>query len=465
MVSPPPNGMDGHSKGHHHDRRGGKGKGPPQIERNDSGGATLVAERVPPSANNMEVLNEFFSGFGPVSALQVNHMRHEAIVTFAVLEDAAQALRWPVLNDTSIGIRPWRSKAGQRGPHDSNAHGGAHQGSSPSGSPPHASGPPGAHHREPAPGTRAAAEGNVVLESGKVLQMKRKREEMEDKRKTLLQGLTDQLKMVLAKVNDPKCTEKQREVLQTMLASIKAKLTALTPKPEPEPVRQRLDPLQDRPRHKSLTNSPAHQASGSPMLSPGGPDARRNLRLSGLPEELQGTEARLRQALEAEGIRDVQAWSQDGTSCIARFTDRKHAEAAKQASKVWGFTAEYLSDEGASKEIAASNKAGGVSRRLQQTDDQDGVADLRGLLEDDDGPAVPEAATQREPLPATPTASEADSCGQEEDEDESILAPLVAAAAATEAAEASKATPSEAPVVDEAAVVDTQVLPSEEATS
>jgi len=474
MVPPPSNGVGGHSQGMHHDHRG-KGKGPPQLERNDSGGATLVAERVPPSANNMDVLNEYFSGFGPVSALQVNHMRHEAILTFGRIEDAEEALRWPVLNDTSIGLRPWRTKAGQRGPHDGNFTSAASQSGAQaqsSGAPP-GTGPPGVHYMPPPPHpsgaaapARGAEQGNVVLESGKVLQTKRKREEIEDKRKALLQGLTDQLKMVLSKINDPKCTEKQREVLQTILASIKTKLTALTPKPEPEPVRQRMEP----PRHKSLTSSPALQAANSPTLSPGhpgGPDARRNLRLTGLPEELQGTEARLRQALDAEGIRDIQAWSQDGASCIARFTERKHAEAAKQASKVWGFKAEYLSDEGASKALAASTSKKNAARRLQQAavDDQDGIADLRGMLqEDDDGAGATEAApaVQREPLPATPTASEAESCGsapEDEELDETLLAPMIAASEKASA-------PVAATVVEDSQAIvveESQVLPAAEA--
>lgn len=66
----------------------------------------------------MDVLNEYFGRFGPVSSLQINQIRHEAIVTFSRMQDAEEALRFPVLNDPSIALRPYRSKAGQRAPDD-----------------------------------------------------------------------------------------------------------------------------------------------------------------------------------------------------------------------------------------------------------------------------------------------------------------------------------------------------------
>ncbi|CAE8622197.1 unnamed protein product, partial [Polarella glacialis] len=103
------------------DRRGHQRKGGLRLERNEAGGVSVVAERVPPSVNNMDVLNEYFARFGPVSALQINQNRHEAIVTFARMEHAEEALRWPVLNDPSIGLRPWRAKAGQRAPNEAPA--------------------------------------------------------------------------------------------------------------------------------------------------------------------------------------------------------------------------------------------------------------------------------------------------------------------------------------------------------
>lgn len=220
-----------------------------------------MAERVPPSMNSMDVLNEYFLQFGPVTAMQINHNRHETIVTFGRVEHAEEAMKWPVLNDPTIGLRPWRSKAGQRGPHEP---------------PPSIEGPDGAlvsplgaqangmnvAASSEAPGapdvTTAVVpehgavdgtpndaassyvhavdqvKGNKHLETGKLLENKRKHGELEERRKSLLQGLTDQLKKVMAKISDPQTSEKNRDQLQVILSTIKDKITALTPK-EPKP--------------------------------------------------------------------------------------------------------------------------------------------------------------------------------------------------------------------------------------
>merc|ERR1712060_272786 len=69
----------------------------------------------------------------------------------------------------------------------------------------------------------------MQLETGKVLEEKKKKEDIEDRRKKLLQGLTDQLKMVMGRISNPSITDKNREALQTLLSSIKDKITALTP--------------------------------------------------------------------------------------------------------------------------------------------------------------------------------------------------------------------------------------------
>eukprot|EP00439_Symbiodinium_sp_Y106_P047348 s4598_g6.t1 len=76
-----------------------------RLERNENGGVSIVVMQVPPGVNKMDVLNEYFGRFGPVSSLQINQVRHEAIVTFSRMEDAEEALRYPVLNDPSIGLR------------------------------------------------------------------------------------------------------------------------------------------------------------------------------------------------------------------------------------------------------------------------------------------------------------------------------------------------------------------------
>jgi len=217
-----------------------------------------VAERVPPSVNNMDVLNEFFGQFGPVSAMRINPNRHEAVVTFCHVEDAERALRWPVLNDPSIGLRPWRSKAGQRGPFDLPADEDVISGPLPTSGPPGTmyegwgmapvSVPDGGSAVPPAADAERPKPQNMQLESGVLSEKKRKLEEVEVRRKKLLQGLTDQMKMVLAKINDPKTTEKNREKMQVLLNSLKDKLTARMP--------QRKEPERPRPMPRAMPPMP-----------------------------------------------------------------------------------------------------------------------------------------------------------------------------------------------------------------
>lgn len=299
-----------------------------------------MAEKVPPSVNNMDVLMEYFGQFGPVSALQVNHNRHEAIVTFAHLEDAREALRFPVLNDPSVGLRPWRSSRFGHGSPDSFPSFEASVQPKAVASSALATASASADASQPSsqvtPGfaERPKASSNMMLESATIVEKKKQKEGLEDRRLALLQGLTNQLKAVMAKISDPKTSEKNRETLQAILATIKEKITALTPQPQ-----EFLSRLRLAPPSRSLTNIPTQ-----PL-----PNAFRRpaaLRLSNLPAELQGPDAevRLGQAL-GDGLEAVLSWSENGSSCVVRFSERRFAEVARQAQKVWGFTAEWCSEE------------------------------------------------------------------------------------------------------------------------
>lgn len=281
-----------------------------RLERNENGGVSIVVMQVPPGVNKMDVLNEYFGRFGPVSSLQINQVRHEAIVTFSRMEDAEEALRYPVLNDPSIGLRPWRAKAGQRAPDDVPAEVS-----------------PTIVNTPVVPSIPIIASGNMTLESNRVLEAKRKREELQDRRKALLSSLTDQLKAVLARISDPQTSERNREQLQTILANIKDKINALTPpQKEQELAKRRLMPPARpmAPYQTKLDNRPRPAT----------------LLLSKLPAEMQGPdgEAQLRDAL-GESIDWIRDWSDDGCSCTVRFRDRRQAEAAVQGQKLWGYAA------------------------------------------------------------------------------------------------------------------------------
>lgn len=219
----------GHEAGHH------RGNRPPRLEYNESGGCSLVAERVPPSVNKFEMLHAHFASLGQVLTLQLNHNRHEAVVTYATLEEAHRALMYPVLQDPDIGLRPWRSKPGQRGPPGTTGEKDRDRDRTNSSAHSIVAHSPGGQGK----GSGAALEtrqrtpekplGNLMLETPHVLEKKRKTTDMEDRRKALLQNLTDQLKTVLTKLNDPKITDKNRETLQVLLSSIRQKIDNVTP--------------------------------------------------------------------------------------------------------------------------------------------------------------------------------------------------------------------------------------------
>merc|ERR1712217_287398 len=128
--------------------------------------------------------------------LQLNHNRHEAIVTYATMEEAHRALMYPVLQDPDIGLRPWRSKPGQRGPgtpsdKDREREQSRSMVQSGVASSPGGKGSRAAPDPRP-PGTPEKHTGNLMLETAAGLAQKRKANDMEDRRKELLQKLTDQ---------------------------------------------------------------------------------------------------------------------------------------------------------------------------------------------------------------------------------------------------------------------------------
>mmetsp|Transcript_34921 Transcript_34921/g.96436 ORF Transcript_34921/g.96436 Transcript_34921/m.96436 type:complete len:660 (-) Transcript_34921:120-2099(-) len=214
-------------------------RGPPLVERNESGGFALVAERIPPRLQNFDVLNDYFSTFGPVMALQINNKRHECIVSYSSIEHAEAAILQPVSLDPSIGLRPWRSRGSAQPPQASEPTPSAPVCAAPV-TAPAACGvqaPPLEAERPSGPSA-----GNLQLESGLALEKKRQRTEVAGRRKALLQGLTDQMKVVMAKISDPKTPEKNREQLQVLLTSIRDKITALTPSRDEVAKHPRLTP-------------------------------------------------------------------------------------------------------------------------------------------------------------------------------------------------------------------------------
>eukprot|EP00913_Durusdinium_trenchii_P027690 g25966.t1 len=132
-----------------------------------------------------------------------------------------------------------------------------------------------------------------------------------------------------SRINDPSTSDRNREQLQTILANIKDKINALTPVQKEDPAKRRPMPMRPLPYQTTLDNRPR------PAV----------LQLSKLPEEMRGPdgEVQLRDAL-GDSVEWIREWSEDGSSCMVRFRDRRQAEAAIQDQKVWGFVAK-IQDE------------------------------------------------------------------------------------------------------------------------
>eukprot|EP00929_Paragymnodinium_shiwhaense_P048390 TRINITY_DN24471_c0_g3_i2.p1 TRINITY_DN24471_c0_g3~~TRINITY_DN24471_c0_g3_i2.p1 ORF type:complete len:783 (+),score=240.41 TRINITY_DN24471_c0_g3_i2:237-2585(+) len=176
------------------------------LEKDANGAFSLVANQVPPRHLDFDILNEYFSHFGPVVSLKLNPARHECTVSFGSREHAAAALAKPVLSEPGIILRPFR------------AH--------------------GAHPTAPSMPVGAGGSSSsrhLQLENGKALEKKRLTSELTVKRQQMLHQFTEQLKLLMSKMNDPKLSDTSREKYQALMTQIREKMSALSP-PAPSKV-------------------------------------------------------------------------------------------------------------------------------------------------------------------------------------------------------------------------------------
>eukprot|EP00811_Abedinium_folium_P005852 NODE_15384_length_1053_cov_1.305616.p1 GENE.NODE_15384_length_1053_cov_1.305616~~NODE_15384_length_1053_cov_1.305616.p1 ORF type:complete len:340 (+),score=111.56 NODE_15384_length_1053_cov_1.305616:99-1022(+) len=221
---------------------------PLRVERNPQGGAAVIIEGIPGHLLRMEVLNSHLKTFGSIGSLQINSSRREAIVTFSRAEDAEEALCHPVLGDPHIVLRPHRTRMLAHKPAPA-LRPTSLDAPLPAPAPAAAKAATTVPAAATADGAAGAAAGghraNPKLEQA--LEKRKQREEIEARRRVLLQNLTDQLRAVLAKISDSKTNEKDREQLQTIAATIKDQITAQTPKASAPP--QPLQVVRPRPHH------------------------------------------------------------------------------------------------------------------------------------------------------------------------------------------------------------------------
>lgn len=381
----------------------------------------------------MDVLNEYFGTFGSVVNLQINHSRHEAIITYSKVEEAEQALKWPVLNDGNIGLRPWRAKAGQRGPHEVPAGsevptfepaaassrksicnlpaaGARKAPDAPADGAPSPPTGPAAPNSGPLPAMQMAASGggtgggsaNMVLssDSSKVTAANQQRQAVQEKRMTLLASLTGQLKMVMARINDPKTNDKAREQFQGILATIREKMNALTPKeekPPPAPV-------------------PAAPPAGKAHEEPFGRAPGRPPHMRGPPAKVQRTGGWNR--LGAGGAHRPKPPAEDGgdseTEAFDSDVEEDELEKLKAEVEATAKEAEATAKEAAEVEAAETAAAAGETNGASATTDGAAEDGKEGKADEAPAAAAGDAAAAAAPATDATAAPAADGAAMED---------------------------------------------------
>jgi len=176
----------------------------------------LVASSVPSELNTLSALNRHFRRFGEVLKITCHVNEGKAFVQFADLVAAQAAVGVQVLGNPGITLawayRPRGPKGGSKGKSNCKAGGG---------------------RPSSTPGVNTAAPENrmlVVTNSGvqrRLGDIKKQREDISQRRATLLAGLTEQMKAVLSKLSDADLSAARRDSLRALLFQIKEKMNAV----------------------------------------------------------------------------------------------------------------------------------------------------------------------------------------------------------------------------------------------
>jgi len=200
---PPPPGLDASSRGGHWKGRG-RAWGPHDYggDNERSGPADgLMVSNLPTDLATLSVLNRHFRQFGEVLKITVQAEEGKAFVQFADASAVQGALLAPVLERQDIVLARVPRGKGRSG-------------------------------------VKGRGKGDARLIENRVLhgnpdeqrrqgQQKLIRDEITSRKTQLLGGLTDQLKVIMAKLNGDGVTEAKKDALKAMLTSIKAKMDAI----------------------------------------------------------------------------------------------------------------------------------------------------------------------------------------------------------------------------------------------
>jgi len=180
--------------------------------------STIVAERVPLKLLKMETVEEYFSRFGALAHIEIDRARHQAVIDFEESMDAQAAVscKEPILGEPTVYLRFFRG---------ARPHPYAPRQQPPAPPPaPVPSQPPSATATFPSMGQPD----NMVMESCDASKRRQEREDSQQKKKELMQKITDKMKTVMVRLTDTNLREEQRDQLQELLMTLKKQLTSLT---------------------------------------------------------------------------------------------------------------------------------------------------------------------------------------------------------------------------------------------
>lgn len=165
----------------------------------------LIVGNVPSELNSMNVLNSYFRKFGEVLKITVQPSEGRAFIQFAERSAVEAAAGAPVLDrpEITLAFAQKEKGKGKKGKGKDR--------------PTHLDKP--AEHRVLC---------NDPEEQRRLDDHKRKRDEITNRRSALLSNLTDQLKSIMAKLNEEGVPEARREALTSLILQIKEKMNAVS---------------------------------------------------------------------------------------------------------------------------------------------------------------------------------------------------------------------------------------------
>jgi len=295
---PPPSGLN--------DGRKGKGREYGDEVRSLPDG--LVVLNVPSEMNTLDILNRHFRQFGEVLKMTVHAQENKAFVQFGDRHAAEAAAAVPVLGRPEIGLAWARRPKGRT------------------------------YNNKSGKGTPEKIENRVLVgnpeEQRRFDDAKRQRDELSTRKAVLLGNLTDQLKTIMAKLNDTTLTEAKRDTYRALLFQIKEKMDLVGGEPNRAP--------------EEYTAPPKPVPHPHPPPTPKEPSRYTlDLRTKVLQVTMPGwTLERLREELRKLGADDqaceVQWLTQASETALVKFKERWPAEQVfNQRNDLAGATVEW----------------------------------------------------------------------------------------------------------------------------